>query len=206
MSNSISQPLLSASLTGAGNRTAATGSSAVAQLTRRLAAGEEEAFREFHAQYFDRLHQFLLGVTHGNEDAAREALQETLLRLIRYARPFDDEDTFWCWLKRVGRSAALDQGRQRSRYQALLDRFSLRWRGQPAPGPEPIEPDWQTLLAESLNELEATDRRLIKGKHLEGATVKELGVEAGLTEKAVESRLVRLRRQLRDRLLHKLNH
>ena len=48
----------------------------VAHLTRRLAAGEEEAFREFHKNYFNRLYQFLLVVTRGQEHEAQEALQE----------------------------------------------------------------------------------------------------------------------------------
>ena len=51
-----------------------------AVLTRRLAAGDEAAFREFHARYFDRLYYFLLVVTHGQELEAQEALQDTLLR------------------------------------------------------------------------------------------------------------------------------
>ncbi|HVY68617.1 MAG TPA: hypothetical protein VHH73_01740, partial [Verrucomicrobiae bacterium] len=69
----------------------------ITALTRRLAAGEEAAFREFHAQYFDRLYQFLIVVARGQEHEAREALQETLIRVARYARPFADEEAFWCW-------------------------------------------------------------------------------------------------------------
>ena len=57
---------------------------------------------------------------------------------------------------------------------------------------------------ESLNELDPSDRQLIEGKYLLGSTVKELSAVAGATEKAVESRLVRLRRALRQRVLKKL--
>ena len=42
----------------------------VAELTRRLAGHDEEAFREFHARYFDRLYQFLLVVARGQEHEA----------------------------------------------------------------------------------------------------------------------------------------
>lgn len=55
-------------------------SAGIADLTRRLAARDEEAFREFHTRYFDRLYQFLLVVAHGQEQEAQDALQETLLR------------------------------------------------------------------------------------------------------------------------------
>jgi len=176
-------------------------SAAIVLMTRGLAAGDEGAFREFHAVYFDRLYQFLLVVARGQEDEAQEALQQTFLRVLRYARVFDSEQVFWSWLKALARSAARDAGRKQHRYRALLERFALfRRTGIQAPeGPE--EDSLRATLDESLEELEAADRRLIEGKYLEGATVKELSEQMGLTEKAVESRLARLRQQLRERLV-----
>jgi len=49
----------------------------------------EEAFRIFHERYFARLYQFLLSVRRGNEAEAQEAMQNTLLRVVRYARRFE---------------------------------------------------------------------------------------------------------------------
>jgi DNA-directed RNA polymerase specialized sigma24 family protein len=45
-----------------------------------------------------------------------------------------------------------------------------------------------------LEELDPQDRLLLEGKYLNGETVKELSAQTGLTDKAVESRLGRLRR------------
>jgi RNA polymerase sigma-70 factor (ECF subfamily) len=177
----------------------------VVLVTRGLAAGDEEAFREFHTQYFDRLYQFLLVVARGQEHEAQEALQQTLLRVVRYARVFESEDAFWSWLKVVARSAARDAGRKQRRYWALLENFALRGRHQ-AGGRSPAEDDHLRMaLEETLDELDPEDRRLIEGKYLEGATIKELAAASGLTDKAVESRLGRLRRQLRERLIKKLH-
>jgi RNA polymerase sigma-70 factor (ECF subfamily) len=170
-------------------------------LTQGLAAGDEGAFREFHAVYFDRLYQFLLVVARGQEDEAQEALQQTFLRVLRYARVFDSEEIFWSWLKMLARSAARDAGRKRHRYWSLLEKFALFRRTEFQAPQAPHEDSLRAALEESLEELEAADRRLIEGKYLEGATVKELGAQLGLTEKAVESRLARLRQQLRERLL-----
>jgi RNA polymerase sigma-70 factor (ECF subfamily) len=175
----------------------------IAGLTRRLAAHDEEAFREFHRLYFDRLHQFLLVVERGQEHEAQEALQETLLRVVRYARPFEVEDVFWSWLKAVARSAARDRGRRQRRYLNLLQRFTLRWQLSKTQVFEE-EDRLRELLEESLGELDATDRRLVEEKYLGEATVKELAAQTGLTDKAVESRLLRVRRELRQRLLKKL--
>jgi RNA polymerase sigma-70 factor (ECF subfamily) len=182
-----------------------TASFGVAELTSRLASHDEEAFREFHARYFDRLYQFLLAVARGQEHEAQEALQETLLRIARNARVFDDEETFWCWLKAVARNAARDGGRKQRRYFALLERISLRWNTVEQETNDSTESRLQTLLTESLNELSPDERSLVESKYLDGVAMKELSSSTGLTTKAVESRLLRLRRQLRERLLKKLN-
>jgi RNA polymerase sigma factor (sigma-70 family) len=174
-----------------------------AALTRRLAAGDEEAFREFHARYFDRLHLFLLAVTRGDEHAAREALAETLLRVARHARKFDDEEVFWSWLKAIARNAARDGGRKRRRYHALLEKFSLFHPAPSAPA-DGHDNRLRALLDETLSALDAADRALITGKYLRGDTVAELAAQTGLTPKAVESRLLRLRRTLGEALLAKL--
>ncbi len=173
-------------------------------LTRRLAKGEEAAFLEFHARYFDRLYHFLLVVSRGQQAEAEEALQETLLRVSRYVRAFDTEEVFWSWLKGVARSAARDRGRKQSRYLALLQRFALAWQEQPSHQISEEDDCLHEALEESLAELAAEDRCLIEGKYLEEESVKELSMKTGLTNKAVESRLLRVRRQLRVSILKKL--
>ena len=69
----------------------------VATLTFRMSKGDEEAFHEFHTQYFRRLFSYILVLTRGDEHAARDIAQETLLRVVRYVRRFED-DEFWDWL------------------------------------------------------------------------------------------------------------
>lgn len=179
--------------------------SEIALLTRRLAAaGDEAAFREFHALYFDRLYQFLLIVCRGETHAAQDALQETLLRVIRYAREFPSEEIFWDWLKAVARSAARDGGRKHRRYLTRLRDFAL---GRPTLFAEepPSSPDHlRSELAEALATLSPEDHDLIAGKYLRGETVSELAQCSGLTEKAIESRLGRLRGQLGASIRRKL--
>ena len=63
-----------------------------------MARGNEAAFRAFYDGYFDRLLRYLLVVTNGNEEAAREALQLALVRVVRHVKPFGAEEKFWSWL------------------------------------------------------------------------------------------------------------
>jgi RNA polymerase sigma-70 factor (ECF subfamily) len=174
----------------------------IAALTAGIRAGNENAFREFHQLYFDRLYQFLLVVARGNEAEARDALQETLLRVVRYARKFDNEDAFWSWLKVVARNAARDAGRKQHRYLNLLQKFALHSETH-LPNSTPPLGD---LLEESLEQLPASDRELIQAKYLHGATVKELAADRGLTEKAVESLLLRVRQRIREFIFQKLRN
>ncbi len=177
----------------------------IGALTRQLAAGEEAAFREFHAQYFDRLYQFLLVVARGREHEAREALQETLLRVARHARAFEEEEAFWNWLRAVARNAARDAGRKRSRYAVLLQNFAFFKRVEIAPSPAARDGRLTAVIEECLAEFDPSDRALLQGKYLTGLTVNELAAQNELTAKAVESRLLRLRKELRERVLKKLN-
>ena len=180
----------------------------IRDLTTRLAAGDEEAFRQFHAVYFHRLLRYLFVATKGDEHAAREALQETMTRVVRYARRFDSEEVFWSWLTVLARSAVVDAGRKHQRYWRLLKGYALFWRApEPAPADQSETDEYlNELLQEELQRLESIDRSLVEGKYLRGATVRELAEQLGLTERAVESRLLRARRLLREELLKRLKN
>ena len=177
----------------------------VPALTARMARGDEAAFREFFARYFDRLLRYLLVVTRGREEIAREALQLTMLRVARHVRRFESEPVFWSWLTVLARSAAIDEQRRGRRYAALLDRF---FRTAPDPGPsgtDEADARLERSLAGNLTTLPDDERHLLERKYLEGASVRALADELETTEKAVESRLVRVRRKLKQSLLAQLN-
>jgi RNA polymerase sigma-70 factor, ECF subfamily len=181
--------------------------SSTATLTSGLVARDEAAYREFHATYFDRLLRYNLVLARGDENAAQEALQETLLRVVRHARRFDEEEIFWCWLTVLARSAAADIGRKQNRYWRLLASYASSLIGfSNATTSTDADAQLQMLLGTSLIELPPEERALIEGKYLRRASVRELASENGLTEKAVESRLLRARRLLREKILTKLRH
>ena len=186
----------------AAQKTECKTSATVADLTRRMAATDEAAFREFHQHYFDRLLQFHLAVTQGREDEAKEAMQQTLLRVVRHIRVFEEEETFWCWLKAVARSAVRDASRKERRYVSLLLRFAQNSPVKEAEQPE--ESQLRHALEEALGELGVEERRMFESKYLDGIKLKEIARADGLTEKAVEGRLARLKQRLRERLLQKL--
>lgn len=178
---------------------------AIERLTRGLAGGDEESFCEFHRLYFDRLYHYLLAVSRGDEHQAREALQETFVRVARHARVFHSEDAFYCWLRAVARNIVRDSGRKTGRYIELLRRFAL-FAPLPASAVEPGKHRASEALAECLEALPAADRELIEQRYMRGETIGELAAALELTEKSIESRLLRLRRKLREDLMRKLKN
>ena len=176
----------------------------IALLTARMARQDEAAYRQFYARYFDRLLRYLLVVTGGREEAARDALQATMLRIVRHARRFDSEEIFWSWLTVLARSSVVDAERKRKRYFAVLDRFLNSAPPPHVPSPTGADDRFMTLLENNLSGLAAEDRQLIECKYFESQSVREIAGKTGATEKAVESRLARIRRQLKESILNQL--
>ena len=172
-----------------------------------MVRGDEAAYRAFYDAYFDRLSRYLLVVTAGDEDAAREALQSALVRVVRHIKVFPSEAVFWSWLTVLARSALSDQNRKQRRYLAFLDRFTWHSRAQQASPDDPEANDkLVTLLESNLGELPPDERRLVEAKYLEGRSVRDVAEELNLSEKAVESRLGRIRHKLKTAILDGLKH
>jgi RNA polymerase sigma-70 factor, ECF subfamily len=177
----------------------------VGALTRAMTEGDEAAYAKFYEAYFDRLRRYLLVVTAGNEDAAREALQSALVRVVRHIKVFASDEVFWGWLTVLARSALFDQTRKRRRYLSFLDRFTSHAQFMPSV-PSAADTKLLDLLENGLALLPRDERKLLEAKYLDGSSVQEIAAILHTSEKAVESRLVRIRRKLKAALLHQLKH
>jgi RNA polymerase sigma factor (sigma-70 family) len=169
----------------------------IAQLTADMAAGEEDAYREFYARYFNRMFGYLLVLTRGHEDSAREALQSAMLRVVKHIKRFQSEQAFWSWLTVLSRTALVDQERKRARYNAALDRFAHE-------DPAIVESRLLECLRQSLSLLPKEDLVIIEKKYFDEQPVAQIASMMEVTEKAVESRLVRIRQKLKKQTLELL--
>ncbi|HYP17081.1 MAG TPA: sigma-70 family RNA polymerase sigma factor [Opitutus sp.] len=172
-----------------------------------MAASDEMAYREFYAMYAGRLRRYLLVLAAGDEERAREALQATLMRVVRHIRVFADEAVFWSWLTCLARSASVDHGRKHRRYLAFLDRFSQHVGTDAADlADDSADQYLHECRAAGLAALPAEERQLIAWKYQGRRSVREIAAELGTTEKAVESKLTRLRAKLKEAVLAALKH
>ena len=165
------------------------------------------AWRTFYDAYFDRLWRYLLVVAAGNEDAAREALQATFVRVSRYIKVFQNQETFWSWLTVLARSALADETKKRRRYFSFLDRFTSHAKVE-LDGAIDVQADerLKLLLERQVASLPPDEQSLLKQKYSASRSVREIADEWQTTEKAVESRLSRIRKKLKDAVLAELNN
>jgi RNA polymerase sigma factor (sigma-70 family) len=174
------------------------------ELSARLVAGDEAAWSEFHARTFDRLLRYLLAAAHGNEDAAREALQLTYVKCVRHVRRFPAEGAMWGWLKQIARGCLIDLARGRSRYRALL--VDLAAAPVVAADDDLAREELAQLLTAGLAQLDPSERALLEARYAQNQRLAHIADSSGTTRKAVESRLARIRTRLRAWLTTHTRH
>lgn len=174
-------------------------------LTSRLGDGDEAAWTAFHQAYAPRLFRYLLVVTGGREELTSEALQQTWIRCVRHIRRFESEEALWSWLTVLARSSVNDEHRRQSRFFGFLQRL---FESGPAVSADAEVPDpdrdLQELLESGLDRLDPGERALIEAKYVERRPTREIAAGMGTSEKAVESRLARLRARLREDVMRQL--
>ena len=170
----------------------------VEELTRRMVTADEGAYRQFFELYARRLFIYLLALTNGNEAAAKELLQQSMIRVAKYIRGFESEEILWSWLKGIARSCWIDEHRKHARYGSILELFRREKAGQLARASDVPE----SLADEMFATLHPDERQMLEEKYLEGWSVREMAEARDLTEKAVESRLGRIRHRLKAILTH----
>lgn len=176
-------------------------SSDLREFTSRLARGDDRAWTEFHRSHGPLLFRFLLGLAHGDHARASEALQQTYLRIARRVLVCDAEHTWRAWLFAVARTTLLDLHRRESRFVRAL----RRWWEQPiaathadATADHAQAESTLAQLDRALASLAPDERELLAAKYLRGESVAAIAERAGVSAKAVESRLTRARAALRE--------
>ena len=174
----------------------------LADWTRLLADGDDEAWRWFHASYYIVLLRYAAQRS-GDASSASEIVQQAYLRIARHVKSFSKEKDFSNWLFCLVRCATLDHVRQLSRRNLLAEKYA-HWRASRTDS----DHDWldsnnhaAALTQEALSKLPAEDSALLRRKYCDGTPTDELAIELGTTSKTIEHRLARLRGTLREIIL-----
>ena len=159
---------------------------------------EIEALLERHGPMMAYVVRGILSDPHEQEECLAQVRARVWERWETYDREKASPAT---WLTTLCRNAAYDrlrtQARQRERAGTLDETMA-----SPAPGPEEVLLQKERLetLSRLLSAMSAGDRALFYRKYYYLQSTAQIAAELGMTERAVEGRLYRLKKRLRTML------
>lgn len=175
----------------------------------RLISGKDAALNDLMERHATPVFQFLCRML-SNEEDANDLAQETFVRVFRARAQFRLNDKFSTWLYTIAANLARNHFRWRARHPNVSLEASTDDPEQalgnvlPAHGPSPGE---QTAIAERAGIVRAEVARLPEELReaiilceWEERTLVETAAILETTPKAIESRLYRARKLLRERL------
>ncbi len=171
-----------------------------ADLVAAARGGDRAAVEELLARYEPNIYRFGLRMC-GNEDAAREVLQETLLAAFRYLPGFRGDAALSTWLYQIARSFCIKERRGQHPTRSLDDE------GLPElvdPAPQPDAHAHAREIGEALSRAIATlpseQREVLILRDVEGLSAEQAADVVGIEVGALKSRLHRARMALRHAL------
>src|SRR5688572_25069990 len=181
------------------------GSIPLSELSREILAGNNAAFEEFYRRYAPRVYGLLMVLSNANDQLSRDLLQIVMLRVARKFSPATSDETLWAWLATIARNAFVDHLRseQRRLKREQSNHLSSLERSEP---PEPSGPSEKltTALDQAIAELDSEDQTLVREFYFNNQCQASIASHNETTVKALQSRLARIRRRLKQIITQKL--
>jgi RNA polymerase sigma-70 factor, ECF subfamily len=174
----------------------------IAELSREILAGNGAAFEEFYRRYAPRVYGLLMVLANGNDELARDLLQTVMLRVARKFKPARIDDALWAWLATVSRNTFIDHVRSEGRRQRREEIAAVPIVFE-SPGPSE---ELTAALERALAELGPEEQALVRDFYFNEQAQAAIAANGETTVKAVQSRLARIRRRLKEILTRKLEH
>jgi RNA polymerase sigma-70 factor (ECF subfamily) len=171
-----------------------------AELVAAARDGDRAAVEQLLARYEPNIYRFGLRMC-GNEDAAREVLQETLLAAFRYLPGFRGDASLSTWLYQIARSFCIKTRRGQRPTDSIDDVKSAELVDPtPAPDARAHAREIGEALTRAIETLPADQREVLILRDVEGLSAEEAAEVVGVEIGALKSRLHRARMALRSQL------
>ena len=162
-------------------------------------AGNPGAFETLVKPY----RQSLLGLAFrltGNEEDAKEAVQEALMRAFRYLRGFDRNQSFRNWLLRILVNASRKHAAKNTPAVGLDEKAAV---AEPGAGPadQYQRRELRSRLIDCLTVLSAREREVFLLRDLEDRDIKETALILGCSSVSVRVHLSAARRKIKDEMM-----
>lgn len=150
--------------------------------------------------HYGPLMRYIISPILQNPQDREDCLSEVSMRVWEKIGQFDGEKgSFRAWLTAITRNTALNHARRASGSSA--EELS---ESTPSPDPTPeetlLKKERQEALKTALSRLSYKDRLLFYRKYYYRQSTAQIATELGMTERAVEGKLYRVKKQLRKSL------
>jgi RNA polymerase sigma-70 factor (ECF subfamily) len=170
------------------------------ELLEGIRTGDRSAVEELLGRYEPSIYRFGLRMC-GNEEAAREVLQETLLAAFRNLPTFRGEASISTWLYQIARSFCIKERRGDRPTEPLEQSAGERLaESSPTPDAAAHAREIGSALAVAIGALPPEHREALVLRDVEGLSAEEAAAVVGIEVGALKSRLHRARTQLRAEL------
>ena len=170
------------------------------EITALLADHKEEGMDVLLRHYGPLMRYVIGGILQDPRDR-EECLSETAMQVWKHIGQFSRQRGSWnAWLTAVARNTALNHARKNARHGEVEELTEHTAAPGPTPEEEMIQREREQELLEALGHLLPEERLLFYRKYYYLQSTAQIAAEMGMTERAVEGKLYRLKRRLRKLL------
>ena len=170
-------------------------------LIKQTLSGDTLAFDQLVKMHRRTIYVLVLSYIKNPADA-EDLTQRIFIRAYERLATLRELDCFLPWLQQIAHNTCKDWLRRRSELVASLEVVKSSAFSETAPSAEDIvlKAEVEDIVRKAINGLTETDRKLMEGHYIEGASYDELRAESGLSYAAIANRLKRAKREVRRRV------
>lgn len=153
------------------------------------------------SMHYEPLMRYIIAPILHNPQDQEDCLAEVTMRVWNNIDQYNPQKGSWkAWLTAITRNTALNHVRALARHNSTGDLPDNLPSSEPTPEEKILLQEQQKALETALNRLSSRDRLLFYRKYYYLQSTAQIAAELGITERAVEGRLYRLRKTLRKLL------
>jgi len=168
------------------------------EVVRLLRARDERGAAEL-LRHYAPLMRYIIAPILPREEDREECLSEAAMRVWEGIGTYDPARGRWtAWLTALTRNAALNRARQNAGETEELTHTMPS--AEPTPEEKLLRDERTAALRAALGKLPQKERVLFYRKYYYRQSTAQIAAELGMTERAVEGRLYRIKKTLREQL------
>ncbi|UMZ73044.1 RNA polymerase sigma factor [Natranaerofaba carboxydovora] len=161
---------------------------------QKITAGDKQAFQNLYEKHIDSALRTAMAITR-NENIAKDAVQETFIRVYKNLDSFDTDKKFTPWFFKI----LTNECNRLLKKESKILKLNTPLDGKEFKTASAAEEDYDELY-EAIQSLKDSCRLPIILKYLQGFSEKEIAQILSLNQNTVKSRLLKGRQVLKEKL------